>query len=57
MGTPMVKFCPSIFSALFLDDQSDEVQDESQKEVVFIRNEGSKSDDDTGHEVFLNSIR
>jgi len=33
------------------------MQDESQKKVVFIGNEGNDSEDDTGHEEFLNSIR
>jgi len=47
---------PSKSRTPLLDDQSDEVQDESQKEV-FIGNEGSDSDDDTRHEEFLNSIR
>jgi len=50
------KFCPSKSRTLFLDDQLDEVQDESQKEV-FIGNEGSDSEDDTRHEEFLTSIR
>jgi len=40
-----------------VDDQSDEVHDESQKEVMFIGNEGSVSEDDTKHEEFLNTIR
>jgi len=40
----------------FLDDQSDEVQDESKKEAMFIGNEGNDFDDDTWHELF-NSIR
>ena len=53
----MEKFCPSKSSTLFLDDQSDEMQEESQKEVVFIGNKGSDSEDDTGHEKFRNSIR
>ena len=50
------EFCPTKFRTLFLDDQSDEVQDESQKEV-FIENEGSDSEDDTKHEEFFNIIR
>jgi len=33
---------PELF---FLDDQSDEVQDESQREVVFMGNKGSDFDD------------
>jgi len=33
------------------------VQDEHQKDVVFIGNEGSDSDDDTRHEEFFNFIR
>jgi len=41
------KFCPSKFRAFFLDDQSDEVQDESKKEAMFIGNEGNDFDDDT----------
>ena len=49
----MEKFCPSKSRAIFLNDQSDKVQDESQKKIVFIRNEGSDSDDDTGKEEFL----
>jgi len=42
---------------LFLDDQSDEVQDESQKDIVFIENTSSDSENDMGHEKFLNTIR
>jgi len=34
----MEKFYPSKFRAFFLNDQSDEVQDESRKENVFIGN-------------------
>ena len=33
------------------------MQDESQKEVVFIRNKGSNSEDDMGYEEFLDTIR
>ena len=40
-----------------MDNQSDEVYDESQKKFVFIGNEGSDFDDDTRYEEFLNSIR
>ena len=53
----MEKFYPSKSRALFLNDQSDKVQDESQKEVVFIRNDGSDFENDTGREKFLKSIR
>ena len=53
----MKKFCPSKLRTLFLDDQSDEVQDESQRKIMFIKYEGSDSEDDTGHEEFLDSIR
>ena len=34
------KFCPSKFRTLFLDDQSNEVHDESKKVIVFIGNAG-----------------
>jgi len=47
------KFCPSKFRTLFLEDQSGEVQDESQKKVVFIENEGSDLEDNTDPMSFL----
>jgi len=50
------KFCPSKSRTLFLDDQLDEVQDESQKDIVLIGNTSSDSED-TGQDEFLNTIR
>jgi len=40
------KFCSSKCRTLFMDDQSDEVQDESQKDIVFIGNTSSDFEDD-----------
>ena len=51
------KFCPSKSRTLFLDDQSDEVQDESQKDIVFIGNASSDSENDLEHEKVLSTIR
>ena len=49
----MEKFCPSKSRTLFLDDQSDEVQDESQTDIVFIGNASSDSENDMEHEEVL----
>ena len=43
----MEKVCPSKFKAFYLGEQQDQEREDTQKEVVYLGNKGSDSDDAT----------
>ena len=50
------KYYPSKSNAFYLDEQSDQEKEDTQKEVMFTGNGGSDFDDATGQKEFLASI-